>query len=266
MASFAPFGLGTFKMASFRQVFRPALRMALFQRRSCAVPQMTSFAPVGFAPAKWLRSDALSWAGWANGFVPTACALPVALPASRRFPAGAVQPAMTRTTLASLGGGADRLVGPLLLAAVGLLAAGLTVPFLSVERFFIFTDRISVLAALSQLVAAGEWLVAAVLFLFSVLFPAAKIGLALWLWHFADIGGSGFARAVRRLEVLGKWSMLDVLVAALLIVSVKASAIADARTEPGLYLFLAAVVLSMVVVHRVRRLADLAATPATKEG
>jgi hypothetical protein len=45
---------------------------------------------------------------------------------------------------------------------------------------------------------------------------------------------------------LGKWSMLDVLVLALLIFYAKATNLADATSMPGIYLFAAAVILTMI--------------------
>ena len=45
---------------------------------------------------------------------------------------------------------------------------------------------------------------------------------------------------------LGKWSMLDVLVLALLIFYAKSTGIADAVSMPGIYMFAAAVVLTML--------------------
>jgi paraquat-inducible protein A len=163
---------------------------------------------------------------------------------------------MNKATLYAVSSGFDRFLGWWLLAASALLVAGLTLPALTVDRFFIFTDRFSILQAMARLMEEGEWLLAAAVLLFSVLFPAAKILFAFWLWHGVDPRGPRFHKIAHRLEVLGKWSMLDVLVAALMIFSIKASAVADATAQPGLYLFMASVVISMVAVYRVRRIAE----------
>ena len=49
----------------------------------------------------------------------------------------------------------------------------------------------------------------------------------------------------------GKWSMLDVFVVAILVVSVKLGAIASVEMRYGLYAFAAAVILKMYVTARV---------------
>jgi paraquat-inducible protein A len=46
--------------------------------------------------------------------------------------------------------------------------------------------------------------------------------------------------------MLGKWSMLDVLLLALVIFYVKTSALTDAVSMSGIYMFAASVVLTMV--------------------
>ena len=48
------------------------------------------------------------------------------------------------------------------------------------------------------------------------------------------------------MEWLGKWSMLDVLVLALMIFYIKSNGIADASSQPGIYFFFGAVLLTML--------------------
>ncbi|OQX45604.1 MAG: paraquat-inducible membrane protein A, partial [Candidatus Sedimenticola endophacoides] len=56
----------------------------------------------------------------------------------------------------------------------------------------------------------------------------------------------------------GRWSMLDVFVVALLVVSVKLDAIARVQIHYGLYAFSAAVLITMLVTARVARHAESA--------
>ena len=62
---------------------------------------------------------------------------------------------------------------------------------------------------------------------------------------------------VRRawIETLGKWSMLDVFVVALSVVAIQMSLVSDVEILPGIYLFTAAVALSIVAVGRIASLA-----------
>ncbi|SLN39038.1 paraquat-inducible protein A [Oceanibacterium hippocampi] len=161
----------------------------------------------------------------------------------------------TAPSLAGRAAGLDRALGPALVLAAGLLVAGVALPFVQVERFFIFTDQYSLLSAIGRLAAERHFLLAFVVGLFSLVFPLVKLAAAGWLWFIRNPADPGFARLVHRLEAIGKWSMLDVFVAALLVFSLKASAVADARLAPGLYLFVAAILLSMLAVTRIGVLA-----------
>jgi paraquat-inducible protein A len=152
--------------------------------------------------------------------------------------------------------GADLLVAPVLLASLGLLAAGLALPILTVRSFYVFSDEITVLGAVRQLFVDGDVVIGLVIAVFSVAFPLTKIGAALLAWLRPTRRP---ARVLGWLDVIGKWSMLDVFVVALIIFSAKASGVAEAQTEPGLYLFAAAVLLPMAAIRRIRRrLRDLA--------
>lgn len=158
----------------------------------------------------------------------------------------------TDGSLASRARGADRLVPLLFLVSAGLLAAGVNLPIVSVTRFFFFTEDASILGAITSLFNDGEYLLAATIAVFSVVFPALKIVIADFVWRARGVGHSGAEHGLRTLDLLGKWSMLDVLVVALLVFSAKASGLADASSQPGLYLFFGAVVTSMAGVLRLK--------------
>jgi len=57
------------------------------------------------------------------------------------------------------------------------------------------------------------------------------------------------------LEAVSKWAMLDVFVVALFVASIKLKVFASAETHYGLYLFVAAVLLSMICSSLQKRLA-----------
>jgi paraquat-inducible protein A len=161
-------------------------------------------------------------------------------------------------SLARRSRGADRLLGPMLVIAMGLLGAGLSLPFFTVKRLFILEDKLSVLQSLVLLFEEGEYLLFAVLLAFTVLFPFGKLLLASLMWFFVDVASARLRRTVGWLDALGKWSMLDVFVVALLVISVKTSLIGDVAVHAGLYLFLAAIVVSGLALRRISRLAQAA--------
>jgi paraquat-inducible protein A len=137
------------------------------------------------------------------------------------------------------------MVNLLLLSALGLLAVGVTAPILTLEKFYIFANTVSVWSALRQLIAEGEWGLFALVGVFSVVFPMAKIITLLVIWNLEAVGSPAHQRHLRWLTTYGKWSMLDVFVVALLVVSVKLGSLATATVEYGIYVFAASVLLTM---------------------
>jgi paraquat-inducible protein A len=162
-------------------------------------------------------------------------------------------------SLAAAAAGWDRGLGLLFLLAGGLLAIGWTLPIMTIKRLFFFAERISILEGAAALWEAGDYFLFTVVFVFSVMFPALKLAVAVLLWYGADARGPGLHRALTWLEALGRWSMLDVFVVALIVVAVQGSLVSDVSAHPGLYVFTAAVVLSLLGVRRLMALARRAA-------
>lgn len=161
-------------------------------------------------------------------------------------------------SLAAAARGGDVLLGPALLVALGLLAAGWTLPLMTVRKLLLFTSELSLLDGCVVLWNDRQYLFLAILVAFTFAFPTAKIGAALWLFYRAT-PGERMAAALRRLDGLGRWSMLDVFVTALAVVAIQISLVADVSARPGIYVFTGAVALSMLAVWRIERLAHLIA-------
>ena len=141
--------------------------------------------------------------------------------------------------------------GAMLLAALALLVPGVFLPLVTVEKLLIFTDQVSLYGGIVGLYDSGEYFLATVLLAFSLVFPLIKILIGLVV---ASRGGPQAApRLLGALAWLGKWSMLDVFIVGLLVVSIKSNYLADAGTEPGLYFFTASIVLSLLATHRLLR-------------
>jgi len=145
------------------------------------------------------------------------------------------------------------VVNLLLVGATGLLLAGLQLPLLTLEKFYLFSNTVSLYSALVQLGAEREWGLFLLVGVFSVLFPVAKLILLALVWN-VEADDSGVHR--RHLHWLGeysRWSMLDVFVVALLVVSVKLGALAEAHVGIGIYFFAASVVLTMLLSNWIGR-------------
>ena len=142
----------------------------------------------------------------------------------------------------------------LLVLASALLAFGLYLPLVHLEKMLFWESSYSVVTGVFGLADDGQYVLAGVVFFWSVVFPIAKLSLLHWLWFGrTDAGQRAFV--LRWLDRLGKWSMLDVYIDAVLVVAVKLGPLAEVTVEPGLYVFGAAVLLSMLAGARIEKLA-----------
>ena len=102
-----------------------------------------------------------------------------------------------------------------------------------------------VLGAIGKLFDSGNFVIAAALLLFSLIFPLLKTLSMLFVALFVE---TKFAHTiVHFFKVLGKWSMADVFVVSTFLVyfSASNSDMTRAEVQVGLYFFLAYVILSM---------------------
>jgi len=152
--------------------------------------------------------------------------------------------------------GIDQSLSFLLVTALFLLILGVTTPAFDVTRFYFFKDEFSIISSLVTLAHEGEWLIVSLIALFSIAFPSIKLlalGKLLW-WD--DIDHDKSRRTAQLISVLGKWSMADVFIVALLILSIKGSFIAEAKTLSGIYAFAASALLAMGLSLRLQSLLD----------
>jgi paraquat-inducible protein A len=146
----------------------------------------------------------------------------------------------------------DRLAGGLLLVALPLLVAGLAMPAISITSLFVFTDTYSIAGAVFAFWDRGNYLLFAIVFFFSLLFPAAKILVALWAWSTGEENGGDekLRRLCRLFAIISKWSMLDVFIVALTVLAVEGSLFAAADVHLGIVLFALSVILSTLSIQR----------------
>jgi paraquat-inducible protein A len=146
-----------------------------------------------------------------------------------------------------------RLITPLLLVLSAVfLALGLVLPLVRFEKLVFFNETPSLLGIVSSLWGDGDWMLATVVALFSVVFPFAKlVGIAFEATALAD-GKPVNGMVSRLLPFLGKWSMMDVMLVALVIFAAKTSGMAEAFTQPGLWFYAGSAVLTGLLQMRLR--------------
>ena len=144
----------------------------------------------------------------------------------------------------------QRLLPLVLLAATLCFPLGVVLPLISVERLFVFTDEPSLVGMVHGLWVEGDMLLAAIIALFSLIFPTLKLALL----HLAAYGPEVSAvKLPGWLKALSNWSMLDVVLVALVIFAAKTSGLATAFTRPGLWFFAASVILTACAASLSRR-------------
>jgi paraquat-inducible protein A len=137
-------------------------------------------------------------------------------------------------------------VGLMIIGATASLILGLTMPVVELTHFYVWSETHSFISIVGSLYAERELFLASVLVIFSMLFPVIKLAYLLVAYANMAGGRGGCRNVLNRMSWLGKWSMLDVLVLALVIFYIKASALAEATTLPGIYFFSGAVLMTMM--------------------
>ncbi|MBI3315438.1 MAG: paraquat-inducible protein A [Candidatus Omnitrophica bacterium] len=143
---------------------------------------------------------------------------------------------------------------PLLLSAAALsLGFGLVVPIITLRELVFWKHTFSVLTGIQSLYQEKYYFLALVIFVFSVIFPVGKLTALTVVWYLR-ISQAARLRLVGWLGVFGKWSMLDVFVAAVTIVITKVSGLIEAEPRPGIYIFAFSIILSMLATMRIEQL------------
>ena len=135
-----------------------------------------------------------------------------------------------------------RAVPTLLALAFILFGTGIFFPFFHITKFWIFENGVSVVGGIATLFREREYFLFIILTLFTLVFPCAKLGLLTLIWMEREHNLARVQKLHRTVESLGKWSMLDVFVVAILIVVMKSSGVANINVGLGVYLFTISVI------------------------
>ena len=141
-------------------------------------------------------------------------------------------------------------------ASVVCLTLGLILPVLTFKEMFFWKHTYSVFTGIQALYQEKYYGLALIIFVFSIIFPFAKLGtiLALWFWPISE---SRRQKVISWIAQMGRWSMLDVFVLAITIVITRLSKTLSAAPRVGIYVFALSVLLAMIVTWRVERLANV---------
>ena len=136
-----------------------------------------------------------------------------------------------------------------LVAAMAGYVPANTLPMMSTSSLF-SSQTDTIMSGIVFLWKDGSWHLALIVFVASILVPLAKMLSLLVLllsvqldWDWRPIER---ARLYRLIDAIGRWSMLDIFVVALLSTVVQLTALASVRPGPGALAFGAVVVLTML--------------------
>lgn len=132
-----------------------------------------------------------------------------------------------------------------------LLIAGFVMPMMTITKFMVVSNSFSIISGIWQLLNDGQFFIFILVASFSIILPIAKISLLFNLLHPDTTHPNRRKKLLQLMHDYGRWAMLDVMVVAILIVTVKLGAIASIQVHSGLYVFGLAVLLIMFITHQV---------------
>jgi len=150
----------------------------------------------------------------------------------------------------------NRLAGLryLLYFATVLLIIGISSPLMTLSKFMLLSQSFSVLSGSLELLLGGHFFLFIIIGGFSIVLPALKLLVLRRLLSPEKSSSRALKRALHLMHDYGRWAMLDVMVVAVLVVTVKLGAIASIEIHFGLYVFGAATLLIMLITQAVVRL------------
>lgn len=150
-----------------------------------------------------------------------------------------------------------KLLAVILLVNVVLLAVGIAAPIITLNKFVLIENTFSILSGCTELLKEGKFFLFIIITSFSIVLPLLKIAALFLMVSVKDNKTINLHKCLHWMHQFGKWAMLDVFVVAVLVVTVKLGALANVEARYGIYVFTAAVFLTMYVTSRVVNLTNL---------
>ncbi len=145
----------------------------------------------------------------------------------------------------------------LLLAVLICLVVGLITPMMTMTKFYFIDNSFSVISGVHELYLNDQYLLFVIIIAFSIVLPLLKIYVLFRLVGTHAAEPKILQRYMHLMHEYGRWAMLDVMVVAVLIVTVKLGAVASIEIHYGLYVFATAVLLLMLITKWVIHLTSV---------
>jgi paraquat-inducible protein A len=134
----------------------------------------------------------------------------------------------------------------LIILATVFFVLGIVLPVIRFTTVYVWANEHSIATITYALYQKQEYFLCLVLFVFSILFPFLKLFYLLTLVTSPDLSPEFRTRSVSTMEWLGRYSMTDVMVLALMIFYVNSSGYTEATVLPGVYFFAASALMTML--------------------
>lgn len=131
------------------------------------------------------------------------------------------------------------LINACILICFYLLYQGITLPLMTFKQFSFFGNTFSLVSAIEDLKEKNQIVLYCLILFFSILLPFIKLLLLCVIWNSPK--GQWRLTVLHWMILVGRWSMLDVMMVAVLVAWIKIDMIASVETHAGLYYFIAAV-------------------------
>jgi paraquat-inducible protein A len=133
----------------------------------------------------------------------------------------------------------------IIILATVFFALGVMLPAIRFTTVLVWTNQHSVATIIWALWKNEEFFLCFVIFMFSIFFPLMKLFYLLTLVTSPDMPAEFRNRSISAMEWLGRYSMTDVMVLALMIFYINASGYSEASVLPGIYFFAASALMTM---------------------
>ena len=127
---------------------------------------------------------------------------------------------------------------------------------MTMSKFYFLQNSFSVVSGIQELFLKGQYLLFVIVSVFSIILPFLKIYVLFRLVGKNASELESLHRYMHLMHEYGRWAMLDVLVVAVLLVTVKLGAVASIEVHYGLYVFGVAVLSLMFITRWVVKLTN----------
>ena len=119
---------------------------------------------------------------------------------------------------------------------------------------FAGTQSDTILSGVAYFMHSGAYLIGSVIFIASILVPITKLSILIYLLlsvqHNKPVDRHRRHRLFHLTEIIGKWSMVDVYVVAIMVALVHFGGLTQIEAGAGATFFLLVVILTMIAAHR----------------